>query len=276
MGREVSVRVVKFPSRRARWALAALGSLAFVGLPPLASPGAEAVFPGANGKMAFTSLRSGDFEVFVMNADGSGQTNLTNTTALDSHPSWSPDGTRIAFNSDRDGNFQVYVMNADGSGQTNLTSNPANDSQPAWSPDGARIAFATDRDGNAEVYVMNADGSEQARLTSSPATDFEPNWQTLSPFPKKVSLKATPKKVEKGERIRLRARISPCEGHQGDVVEFYRKKKRLDKKKSTDHCVAKLKVKVTKTTKFRAVSPQQDFDHLAGTSDPVKVRALRR
>jgi TolB protein len=69
-----------------------------------------------------------------MNADGSGQTNLTNSGAGDSSPAWSPDGTRIAFMSGRDGNHQVYVMDADGSGQTNLTDNPADDGFPAWSP----------------------------------------------------------------------------------------------------------------------------------------------
>ena len=69
-----------------------------------------------------------------MNADGSGQTRLTNNADDDLDPSWSPDGAKIAFRSDRDGNFEIYVMNADGSGQTNLTNNAAEDYEPAWSP----------------------------------------------------------------------------------------------------------------------------------------------
>jgi len=108
-------------------------------------------FPGANGKIAFGSLRDGNQEVYVMNADGSGQTNLTNNTADDGVPAWSPDGSKIAFASLRDGNpgnaAEIYVMKADGSGQTRLTNNLAEDHSPSWSPGGTQIAFRSNRDG---------------------------------------------------------------------------------------------------------------------------------
>jgi Tol biopolymer transport system component len=70
----------------------------------------------------------------VLNADGSGVARLTNNSAEDRSPSWSPDGTRITFDSDRDGNREIYVMNADGSGQTNLTNSPTRDAFPSWGP----------------------------------------------------------------------------------------------------------------------------------------------
>ena len=77
----------------------------------------------------------------MINADGSGQENLTQHPARDSHPSWSRDGRKLAFVSRRDGNSEIYVMNADGSGLRNVTRAPSNDLGPAWSPDGRAIAF---------------------------------------------------------------------------------------------------------------------------------------
>jgi Tol biopolymer transport system component len=95
---------------------------------------AFATFPGEDGKIAFTSDRDGNTDIYVMNAqDGSNQTNLTLDPAFDFDPSWSPDGTKIAFTSDRDGNTDIYVMNAqDGSNQTRLTDNAASDALPDW------------------------------------------------------------------------------------------------------------------------------------------------
>ena len=82
-------------------------------------------------RIAFQSNRDGNFEIYVMNADGSDQTGLSNFAAHDAEPDWAPDGTRITFISNRDGNFEIYVMNADGTGQTRLTDNSDTDWQPA-------------------------------------------------------------------------------------------------------------------------------------------------
>jgi len=137
--------------------------------------GALAPMPVAR-PIAFASDRDGNFEIYVMNADGTGQTRLTNSLGVDRDPAWSPDGSKIAFTSDRDGNSEIYVMNADGTGQARRTNNAAEDGEPAWSPDGSKIAFTSDRDGNANIYVMNAGGTGQTRRTNNAAEDGEPAW----------------------------------------------------------------------------------------------------
>ena len=109
----------------------------------LIKPVSSGTFPGTNGKIAFTSIRDGNGEIYVMDADGSNQINLTGNPAQDFDPSWSHDGSKIAFMSNRDGNWEIYEMDADGSNQTNLTSNSADDRVPSWSPDGSKIAFAS-------------------------------------------------------------------------------------------------------------------------------------
>ena len=101
---------------------------------------------------------------------------LTNHTADDRAPAWSPDGRYVIFTSNRDDNDQIYVMEADGSDPRRLTRHEAYDAEPAWSPDGRRIAFMSDRDGHADIYVMGADGSDPRRLTRDDAYDSQPAW----------------------------------------------------------------------------------------------------
>ncbi len=74
-----------------------------------------------DGKIAFMSDRDGDLEIFVMNADGTGVTQLTDNDDVDDEaPAWSPNGMKIAFQSLRDGDYEVFVMDADGSNVVSL------------------------------------------------------------------------------------------------------------------------------------------------------------
>ncbi|MCM3869222.1 MAG: DUF4214 domain-containing protein [Pyrinomonadaceae bacterium] len=136
------------------------------------------------GKIAFVSDRDGNAEIYTMDADGGGQTRLTEEAGEDHSPAWSPDDQRIAFVSTRDGNAEIYVMNADGSGQTRLTNSTAGDLAPAWTRDGLQIGFVSNRDGNDEIYLMNADGSNQSNLTNHPGDDaafsFSPDGLSMA------------------------------------------------------------------------------------------------
>ena len=116
-------------------------------------------------------------EIYVVDADGKKQRNLTNNPASDWSPAWSPNGQTIAFASYRDRSYDIYVMDADGNNQRNITNNPAAEWSPAWSPDGQRIAFTSGRPGIPfEIYVMNADGSNQRNITNNPGYDGYPSW----------------------------------------------------------------------------------------------------
>ena len=133
--------------------------------------------PGITKQIVFTSDRTGSWDIWVMNEDGTGRRNLAPNPAQEHFPVWSPDGTRIAFSSDRDGNREIYVMDANGSNPIRLTNHPNPDTRPTWSPDGNRIAFTSFRDGEGEIYVINADGTGLANLTNNPGSrDDYADW----------------------------------------------------------------------------------------------------
>jgi Tol biopolymer transport system component len=128
-------------------------------------------------RIAFVRSRDGNYEIYVMNADGSNSIRLTDDPEFDLAPAWSPDGERIAFQSNRDGNNDIYTMDVAGGDIIDLTDAPGSgEFDPAWSPDGTRIAFVSDRDGHLEIYVMASDGSSLTRLTTDAAHDWNPTW----------------------------------------------------------------------------------------------------
>jgi hypothetical protein len=96
--------------------------------------------------------------------------------------------------------------------------------------------------------------------------------QAGEPADKSVSLSG-PKKVKKGKKAKLTAAVQPCAGHEGDTIELFRGAKKMKTATSDASCTAVFKIKVKKTATYRAVSPQQDADHGAGTSKNLKIRA---
>src|SRR6266849_9217787 len=151
-----------------------------------------------NGKIAFVTNRNGPSgEIYVMNPDGSGQRNITNSPASETRPAFSPDGTKIAFVRDFKG---IFVMNPDGSGQTQILDGAGAGfssitSFANWSPDGRKLAFnglvKGSKDGS-DIYVINADGTGLTRLTTDPADDSSPAW---SPDGKKIAFSSIRNRV---------------------------------------------------------------------------------
>jgi Tol biopolymer transport system component len=190
------------------------------------------VVQASEGLIVFYSERDGDAEIYIMNPDGSNQIPLTDNSADDFSPSWSPDGRLIAFESDRydphpricfpNCDYNLYVMNSDGSDQRQLTALPGaewnatwspdgqsllfnagkfeseqigiyriglegGDPQPLlldefknigpdWSPNGEHIAFSSNRDGNLDIFVMEVDGSQPQKIVDTGIDDYFPDW----------------------------------------------------------------------------------------------------
>jgi TolB protein len=132
-------------------------------------------------QIAFSTVPEGgsDPEIFVMNADGSGVRQLTDSPGLDIWPDWFPDGKQIAFTSARDGFPNVYVMNADGSGQHPVVPSFQGRLEPSVSPNGKQIAYfgSVAPDVPPTIWVLNADGTGEHEVTDEgPWEDADPTW----------------------------------------------------------------------------------------------------
>jgi Tol biopolymer transport system component len=134
-------------------------------------------------KIVFFSTRTpngsddGDAEIFVMNADGSDQTQLTFNDVRDEVPTWTPDGRIVWSQRTGVGQWDLWIMNADGSNQHQLTSLDGAELWPSVSPQGNRLAFAANYlDGRLHIFTMRLDGTDIRQVTSSDLEDWAPDW----------------------------------------------------------------------------------------------------
>jgi len=160
-----------------------------------------------DGMIVFTSLRSGDLEIYTMDKDGQNVRQLTNELGYDGGPFWSRDGKQIVYRAHhpetekekndylallkddliRPSKLDLWVMNADGSNKRRVTNNGKANFAPFFFPNGKRIIFSSNQDDprgrNFELYAINADGSEQERITFNETFDGFPMF---SPDGKKI------------------------------------------------------------------------------------------
>jgi Tol biopolymer transport system component len=139
-------------------------------------------------QIAFESDRTGSWDVFVMNADGSNVHDVTPSAANEHVTDWSPDGLTLLITSDRTGNGDLYRVSLATGTATRLTSNNAHDIAGVFSPSGRSIAFSSDLQTFFDVYTMNADGTGLKALTDDNGRDIVLDWQ---PRPTSVAPRVT-------------------------------------------------------------------------------------
>ncbi|HEV7720007.1 MAG TPA: hypothetical protein VGO60_01920 [Iamia sp.] len=161
---------------RTRAAALLAGLVAVTAIMPLLAPAAPVAAAPTDGRIAFASDLWGDFDIYTINEDGTGRTNITPSSADDMGPAWFG-GSKIAFASNRDGDFDIYTMNADGSDVTQITQSPGYDGRPTWSPDGTKLAFVSARSGKNQIHIqsVNAPGAVSTQRTYNGA-NTAPWW----------------------------------------------------------------------------------------------------
>jgi Tol biopolymer transport system component/S1-C subfamily serine protease len=136
--------------------------------------------PSGESLIAFASDRTGNYDVYVMQPDGTNVQNLTQHPAKDGDPSWSPDRRYLAFDSDRGGDADIYILDL-GSGLTPPRVIPGiqgtgDQIHPVWAKDGQRLAYVSSEDGDWEIFISLFDGTSKRQLTHNAAWDSFPTW----------------------------------------------------------------------------------------------------
>jgi hypothetical protein len=196
-------------------AVAAVVAMAFVALHGVLAQGE----PGP-GLVVFASNLTGNYEIYVLNPATGLSTQLTNNTAQDIEPMWSPDWSKIVFASNRDGDYEIYVMRSDGTSVQQLTNNLAEDRQPRWQPDGNNIIFVSNVNGQWDLYSISADGAIVRQLTNDTADERGPGFAAATsgvvPAAPTPGLLATvppaPAVDGKVNSYQLNLRLNPGEG----------------------------------------------------------------
>jgi WD40 repeat protein len=186
-------------------------------------------------RFIYTSNRSGNYEIYVCDSDGTDEQQLVSTSADEAFPTWSLDGSQIAYSAStgewntrkNSQTYEIYVMDADGTNVRQLTDNTAYDGNPRWSLDGSLLVFSSDRGETEhwEIYVMDADGANVRRVTYTPAsaTAINPAWRPTSDASLAPTQAGAPiREVISTDNVGRVAQLLALSGHREKVynVEF--------------------------------------------------------
>jgi Tol biopolymer transport system component len=128
-------------------------------------------------RIVFSSSRGGNYDLYVMDADGRNPRRLTQDAGAESEPVWTPDGSRIIYSGTPvKGIPQLVSVRADGTDPRPLTASTGGNRSPDVSADGRRLAFVSIRDGNPEIYEMSIEGGEARRITKTSDKENSPRW----------------------------------------------------------------------------------------------------
>ncbi len=140
----------------------------------------QPVFSPDRTRIAFSSnraARDGNFDLYVMSADGRDLHRLTTDVGADRAPAWSADGSKVLFTAPRAATSQVYIVSADSADARLLTTSAGGNQSPTVSPDGKTVAFVSLRDGAPHVYRMPIDGhGDEARVGTGPLREASPRF----------------------------------------------------------------------------------------------------
>ncbi len=132
-------------------------------------------------KIVFVSERTGNYEIWLADADGKNQTQLTDSGASAGSPRFSPDGKFIVYDEQAAGGSDIFIISVNGGAWRSLTENAGNNFLPAWSVDGKWIFFVSNRAGDEQMWKIPASGGEAVQITKQGAFEMfaAPDGKTI-------------------------------------------------------------------------------------------------
>lgn len=138
-------------------------------------------------QVAFQSKRDGgDYQVFVMDADGNNKRRLSDGKGYAAWPAWSPDGTQVVYisgtSSDAGVAKELYVVAASGGDPKQITTSGGESGRPTWSSDGKQILYVQNSGDKSTIMLISPDGNSQkelAQASRNPSPQFSPDGQSI-------------------------------------------------------------------------------------------------